>query len=61
VIYDTYGEEGLKATWEVGPKFKTPEEVSIDTVNDGLTLSLIDQLLFTLSSSSKPNMKSKLD
>ncbi|ORZ25560.1 hypothetical protein BCR42DRAFT_340731 [Absidia repens] len=30
VIYDTYGEEGLKATWEVGPKFKTPEELQAE-------------------------------
>ncbi|KAI8139496.1 hypothetical protein BJV82DRAFT_693841 [Fennellomyces sp. T-0311] len=26
-IYDTYGEEGLNAKWEVGPKFKTPQEM----------------------------------
>ncbi|KAI9496675.1 hypothetical protein BDB00DRAFT_808296 [Zychaea mexicana] len=26
-IYDTYGEEGLSAKWEIGPKFKTPEEM----------------------------------
>ncbi|KAI9313222.1 hypothetical protein BX666DRAFT_1864679 [Dichotomocladium elegans] len=26
-IYDTYGEEGLNAKWEVGPKFKTPDEM----------------------------------
>ncbi|KAI8344753.1 hypothetical protein BC941DRAFT_409532 [Chlamydoabsidia padenii] len=30
VIYDTYGEEGLKATWEVGPKFKTPAELQAE-------------------------------
>lgn len=28
-IYDTYGEEGLNAKWEVGPKYKTSEEVYI--------------------------------
>lgn len=27
-IYDTYGEEGLNAKWEIGPRLKTPEEVS---------------------------------
>ncbi|KAI7847477.1 hypothetical protein BDC45DRAFT_451794 [Circinella umbellata] len=26
-IYDTYGEEGLNAKWEVGPKFKTTQEM----------------------------------
>ncbi|KAJ8651470.1 hypothetical protein O0I10_012969 [Lichtheimia ornata] len=26
-IYDTYGEEGLNAKWEVGPKYKTSEEI----------------------------------
>ncbi|KAI9268335.1 hypothetical protein BDA99DRAFT_435537 [Phascolomyces articulosus] len=26
-IYDTYGEEGLNAKWEVGPKFKTSQEM----------------------------------
>lgn len=28
-IYDTYGEEGLNAKWEVGPKYKTSEEVRV--------------------------------
>lgn len=28
VIYDTYGEEGLNASWDVGPRYKTPEEVN---------------------------------
>ncbi|GAA5803597.1 hypothetical protein EDC94DRAFT_610938 [Helicostylum pulchrum] len=27
VIYDTYGEEGLNASWDVGPRYKTPEEL----------------------------------
>ncbi|GAB5588185.1 hypothetical protein Unana1_03085 [Umbelopsis nana] len=27
VLYDTYGEDGLKGKWEVGPKLKTPEEM----------------------------------
>ncbi|KAG0168455.1 hypothetical protein DFQ28_011747 [Apophysomyces sp. BC1034] len=27
VIYDTYGEEGLNATWEVGPRFKSVDEL----------------------------------
>lgn len=27
VIYDTYGEEGLNASWDIGPRYKTPEEV----------------------------------
>ncbi|KAI8084642.1 uncharacterized protein BX664DRAFT_360483 [Halteromyces radiatus] len=30
VIYDTYGVEGLNATWELGPKFKTPEELQAE-------------------------------
>lgn len=28
-IYDTYGEEGLNAKWEVGPRYKTSEEVRV--------------------------------
>jgi DnaJ family protein C protein 11 len=28
IIYDTYGEEGLNASWEVGPRYKTTEEVN---------------------------------
>ncbi|KAG0744655.1 hypothetical protein G6F57_009539 [Rhizopus arrhizus] len=27
IIYDTYGEEGLNASWEVGPRYKTTEEL----------------------------------
>ncbi|KAI9284047.1 hypothetical protein BC943DRAFT_91242 [Umbelopsis sp. AD052] len=27
ILYDTYGEQGLKGTMEVGPKLKTPEEM----------------------------------
>ncbi|CAO3623679.1 unnamed protein product [Cunninghamella blakesleeana] len=30
IIYDTYGEEGLNATWQVGPKYKTPEELQAE-------------------------------
>ncbi|ORX51344.1 DnaJ-domain-containing protein [Hesseltinella vesiculosa] len=30
VIYDIYGEEGLQAKWEVGPKYKTPEELQAE-------------------------------
>ncbi|CAO3677610.1 unnamed protein product [Rhizopus stolonifer] len=27
IIYDTYGEEGLSASWEVGPRYKSTEEL----------------------------------
>ncbi|PHZ09606.1 DnaJ-domain-containing protein [Rhizopus microsporus ATCC 52813] len=27
IIYDTYGEEGLNASWDVGPRYKTTEEL----------------------------------
>ncbi|KAI8974740.1 hypothetical protein BDB01DRAFT_853779 [Pilobolus umbonatus] len=27
VIYDTYGEEGLNASWDIGPRYKSPEEL----------------------------------
>ncbi|KAI9473679.1 MAG: hypothetical protein EXX96DRAFT_578912 [Benjaminiella poitrasii] len=27
IIYDTYGEEGLNATWDIGPRYKTTEEL----------------------------------
>ncbi|KAI8073127.1 hypothetical protein BC940DRAFT_324770 [Gongronella butleri] len=30
VIYDIYGEDGLQAKWEVGPKYKTPEELQAE-------------------------------
>jgi DnaJ-class molecular chaperone len=26
-VYDMFGEEGLRTSWEVGPRLKTPEEV----------------------------------
>ena len=29
IIYDMFGEEGLSTSWEVGPRLKTPQEVSI--------------------------------
>jgi DnaJ-class molecular chaperone len=27
VVYDQYGEEGLTASWDVGPRYKSTEEV----------------------------------
>lgn len=30
-VYDMFGEEGLRTNWEVGPRLKTPEEVSFST------------------------------
>lgn len=35
VIYDTYGEEGLTATWEVGPRYKTTEQVRNNMLHTG--------------------------
>lgn len=32
-IYDTYGAEGLNATWEIGTRYKTPEEVAFFFLN----------------------------
>jgi DnaJ family protein C protein 11 len=26
-VYDLFGEEGLRTSWELGPRAKTPEEV----------------------------------
>ncbi|KAH8554416.1 hypothetical protein BGW37DRAFT_421450 [Umbelopsis sp. PMI_123] len=33
ILYDTYGEQGLKSTMEVGPKLKTPEEMRAEYEN----------------------------
>lgn len=39
VIYDTYGEEGLNASWDIGPRYKSTEEVIISILQRQQTQS----------------------
>lgn len=32
IVYDTYGEEGLNASWDIGPRYKSQDEVHIKIV-----------------------------
>lgn len=53
-IYDTYGEEGLNAKWEVGPRYKTSEEVRVKDDDEMW-------MVYTLKNRSEPSMKRRSD